>query len=157
MMESDAANAPKPGRTRVALARSLPSRKSYDQAVFLSILQYFGMFTAGTALVCFIIQPSHLATRLIIGGTSFAAFTWFIGLFKRRSTFCPLCKGTPLINTGARTHSRAFRLHPFNHGVTATLSILATQRFRCMYCGSDYDLLKVPSHRRTGDGTGSDS
>ena len=78
----------------------------------------------------------------------FSALMWLVAYFKRRSAHCPLCKGTPLLNTGARTHMRARRLFPFSHGVTATFSILAVQRFRCMYCGSDYDLLK-PRSRHT--------
>jgi hypothetical protein len=73
---------------------------------------------------------------------------WIIAFFKRRAAHCPLCKGTPLLNSGARPHAKARRFYPFNHGMTATLSIIATQRFCCMYCGSDFDLLKTPSHRR---------
>ncbi|WP_348223655.1 hypothetical protein [Luteolibacter sp.] len=107
-----------------------------------------GVITTATAFILFFYEPSQLATQVIIGGMVFSALMWVIAFFKRRSAHCPLCKGTPLINSGALAHSRATRIFPFNHGVSATLSIIATQTFRCMYCGSDFDLLKTPSHLR---------
>lgn len=134
-------------------SRSLPSRRSYDVAVLFSALHYFGIILTVTALVRFFIEPSMLATKFITGGLGFTAATWFIAFFKRRATHCPLCKGTPLIASGALAHSKAIKIPPFNAGVTATLSIIATQKFRCMYCGSDYDLLKKPSYMLTADQT----
>lgn len=129
-------------------ARSLPSSRPFTVAVFFAALHYLGLITTLTAFVLFFMEPSELAPKVILGGMGFSALTWLIAFFKRRVAHCPLCKGTPLINSGALAHSRATRLYPFSHGVTATLSILATQRFRCMYCGSDFDLLKTPSHLR---------
>ena len=117
-------------------------------AAFFLAVHYFGLITTATAFVLFFIEPSQLATKVIVGGLAFSGVTWLIAFFKRRSAHCPLCKGTPLINSGALAHSRATRLYPLNHGVSATLSILATQTFRCMYCGSDFDLLKTPSYQR---------
>lgn len=110
-----------------------------------------GILAAATTLIVFFINPTHMATRVLIGCLGFIAFTWLLALFKRRSTHCPLCKGTPLINTGALAHQKATKIFPFNHGVSATLSIIATQKFRCMYCGTAFDLLKTPSHQRTKD------
>ena len=156
MIEDGAKSAGKPmtpRKERFLRARSLPSRRSYDTAAFLSAIHYLGIIATATALVSFIRQPSELATKIIIGGIIFSAITWFTSFLKRRATFCPLCKGTPLINSGAHTHSKAIHLFPFNHGTTATLSIIATQRFRCMYCGSDFDLLKPPSHLLVGGKT----
>jgi hypothetical protein len=88
--------------------------------------------------------------RTVVGGILFSALTWLIAFFKRRGAFCPLCKGTPLINSGARAHIQARRIPPFNYGVSAILSIIANQKFSCMYCGSYFDLLKPPTHRRRG-------
>lgn len=130
---------------RVLRARSLPSARPFRVAVFFSALHFMGLILAITSLVCFVSKPSDLASKFLIGAIAFSALSWFVAFFKRRSAYCPLCKGTPLVNSGARTHVRAWRLIPFNHGLTATLSILATQRFRCMYCGSDFDLLKPPT------------
>lgn len=136
-------------KARVHRARSLPSARPFRVAVFFSSVHYLGLVVSVTGLVAFFLEPTQAASRILLGGMVFSAFSWLIALFKRRSVHCPLCKGTPLINTGARTHVRARRLFPLNHGVTATLSIMATQKFRCMYCGSDYDLLK-PSSRLHG-------
>jgi hypothetical protein len=139
---------PVSGRSRVLRARSLPSSRPFNLAVFFFGLHYLGIIATLTAFILFLLKPSQLASHLIIGGISFSAVTWLIAFFKRRSAQCPLCKGTPLINSGAHVHSKATRFLPFNHGVSATLSIIATQTFRCMYCGSDFDLLKTPSHLR---------
>lgn len=117
-------------------------------AVFFSTLHYLGLITTATAFGLFFIEPSLLAMKLIVGGLTFSGVTWLIAFFKRRAAPCPLCKGTPLINSGALAHSRATRLYPFNHGVSATLSVITTQTFRCMYCGTDFDLLKTPSYQR---------
>lgn len=128
--------------------RSLPSSRPFTVAVVWSALHYLGVITTVTAFALFFKEQSQLAVKVIVGGLAFSVVTWLVAFFKRRSAFCPLCKGTPLINSGALAHSRAVRFYPFNHGVTSTISIIATQTFRCMYCGSDFDLLKTPSHLR---------
>jgi hypothetical protein len=129
-------------KSKVLRARSVPSARPFRVAVFFSALHFLGLIAAATALACFFIRPSLLASRFLAGGLVFSAFTWLIAYFKRRAVHCPLCKGTPLIESGALPHIRASRIRPFNHGISAVLSVLATQKFRCMYCGSDYDLLK---------------
>ena len=129
-------------------ARSLPSSTPFNMAAFFCGLQYLGMITVITSFILLFFEPSELAVQVIVGAIIFSAVMWLIAFFKRRGARCPLCKGTPLINSGALAHSRATKIFPFNHGVSATLSILATQTFRCMYCGSDFDLLKTPSHLR---------
>ena len=124
------------------------SSRPFTVAVVWSALHYLGVITMITAFAFFFKEQSQLAVKVIIGSLAFSVVTWLIAFFKRRSAFCPLCKGTPLINSGALAHSRAVRFYPCNHGVTSTISIIATQTFRCMYCGSDFDLLKTPSHLR---------
>lgn len=140
-----------PAKVKVARARSLPSARPFRVAVFFSSIHYLGLIAAGTALMCFFLQPSEAAMRIFVGGLIFSAISWLIAFFKRRSAFCPLCKGTPMVNSGAHVHVRARRLFPLNHGVTATLAILTTQKFRCMYCGSDFDLLKPRTRILHGD------
>ena len=139
------AKAPTTARVR---ARSLPSSIPFDIAVFFSKLHFLGLVMVATAIWLFLQEQNPLTVGLMLSGVVFSVITWIIAFFKRRSAQCPLCKGTPLINSGARAHSKARRIFPFNHGVSATLSIIATQRFCCMYCGSDFDLLKIPSHLR---------
>lgn len=126
--------------------RSVPHKRSFVQAVILSAAHYMGIIAALTTLVVFFLQPTHLATRVLMLCIVFIGVAWLLAFFKRRSTYCPLCKGTPLINSGALTHEKATRIWPFNHGVSAILSIIVTHQFRCMYCGTLYDLLKIPSH-----------
>ena len=132
-------------------ARSLPSSRTFTVAAIFSAFFYVGVITTVTSLVLFFISPSQIAVKIIMASMMFSLLAWLLAFFRRRSAHCPLCKGTPLVNTGALAHSRATRLFPFNHGTTATMSIIATQTFRCMYCGSDFDLLKTPSHLRGKD------
>lgn len=135
--------------------RSVPSAWPFLVAVMFWSLHALGLVATGTALVCLIIQPSELALRLFIAGLVFSAVSWVVAYFKRRGAHCPLCRGTPLVCSGALPHARAWRIPPLNHGLCAVLSIMVTQRFRCMYCGSDYDLLK-PSSRLHGHGVDGD-
>jgi uncharacterized membrane protein (UPF0136 family) len=137
-------------KPRVPRARSVPSARPFRVAVFFESLHFLGLITTATALAGFLLQPSLLASRLLVAGIVFSAVSWLIAYFKRCGVHCPLCKGTPLINSGALPHTRARRIGPFNHGLTAVLSIMATQKFRCMYCGSDYDLLKPRTRLLTG-------
>ncbi|MFT3991070.1 MAG: hypothetical protein QM680_06635 [Luteolibacter sp.] len=129
-------------KTSEARCRSMPHPRPFYKAVFFSSLQYLGTIAFLTSVVMCALQPSPFAVKLILGSLVFTALCWLFGFFKRRSAHCPLCKGTPLINTGAHTHVKSFRIPPFSHGTTATLSIIFTHRFRCMYCGSRYDMLK---------------
>lgn len=137
-----------PVKTRFLQARSLRSKRQFYVTVSFSALHFLGLILTITALIFFVLKPSPLGRNFILGGIGFSVVTWLIAFFKRRDAHCPLCKGTPLINSGARPHTRAKLIPPFNHGVSATISIITTQTFRCMYCGSDFDLLKPPSHRR---------
>lgn len=146
--ESTASQPLPPAKARFQHARSLPAKRPFYVAVFFSALHFLGLIMTITALALFVTAPSEQARNLILGGIGFSVVTWLVAFFKRRAARCPLCKGTPLLNSGARPHSRATRLFPLSHGVSATLAIIATQTFRCMYCGSAFDLLKTPSHLR---------
>jgi hypothetical protein len=129
-------------------ARSVPSSRPFNIAAVFSAFHYLGLITTITAFFLVFTERGDLATQCMLGGIGMSALTWVIAFFKRRSALCPLCKGTPLLNSGAFTHSKATRIYPLNHGVSATVSIITTQSFRCMYCGCDFDLLKTPAHRR---------
>lgn len=129
-------------------ARSLPTAWPFTRATIFSALHYLGIIGAFTAAMVFLLRPDRLACEVFLSSLAFCVVTWPVAYLTRRTARCPLCCGTPLASSGARPHSRAVRIFPLNHGVTATLSILATQKFRCMYCGSDFDLMKTPSHRR---------
>lgn len=141
------------GRSRVTRMRSVPNRHLVLNAVFYSAIHYLGIVASVAAIVWFFIKPSPLATQIIIASLIFSGVTWFIAFLKRRNTRCPLCRGTPLINSGALAHQKAVRWFPLNHGTTCILSIIFTHRFRCMYCGTPFDMLKTPPHLRPPEHT----
>lgn len=126
--------------------RSVPYRTAFYQATFWTILHLFCIVATVTTLAIFFINHKTIGIdhykRMIIFFAGASVFTLIISYYKRRNARCPLCLGTPLLNTGALAHKRSFALGPLNHGYTAILSIACTQKFRCMYCGTGYDLLK---------------
>lgn len=146
-------------KSKVVRARSVPHTSPFRVATFHWGLHCMGLVVSLTALAAVFLHTNALAPWIMVGGLAFSGLMWLIAFFKRRAATCPLCKGTPLLNSGAIPHLRARRVWPLNHGVSAMLSIMATQRFRCMYCGSDYDLLKPrsrhiyrdPPHDRDGE------
>jgi len=124
-------------------ARSLPFPGPFIVAGLLSAIHYLAALAWLTCMVLFFFQVTELAADLVLGSMILTIVTWILAFFKRRSARCPLCKGTPLLNSGALPHGKAFRIPPLNYGVTATLSLICTQEYRCMYCGNLYDLLKA--------------
>ncbi len=138
-------------KSKSVRARSLPTSRPFSVAAFFAALLFLSLIGTLTGLTLLIITPSPVGLKVVLAGVVVSIFLWITGFLKRRNALCPLCKGTPLLNSGARPHSKARRFYPLNHGMTATLSIIATQRFCCMYCGSDFDLLKTPSHRREAE------
>ncbi len=132
--------------------RSVPYRTSYYLATFWTILHLFCVFSTLAAIVLFFLyykSANYAAfTRIIVVGASCCVVTLILSYSKRRSARCPLCFGTPLHNSGALAHKRSFALGPLTEGFTAVLSIACTQKFRCMYCGTRYDLLKMSRSER---------
>jgi len=129
--------------------RSLPSAYHYRFAIFLCAIHYLCVMAMITTAVLLVLRPDQRASELLIATAACTIVSWFVALLKRRSTLCPLCKGTPLLESGAHYHHSARRLPPFSHATSTILSLLFLQRFRCMYCGSDYDLLKPPARKST--------
>jgi hypothetical protein len=135
-------NIPESVPDRVVRCRSLPSAHHFRFAVTLCALHYLCLITMLTTAGMLILYPDQRASKLLIATTAATIASWFLALLRRRVTLCPLCKGTPLVESGALLHERAKRIPPLTHGTTSILSILFLHRFRCMYCGTDYDLLK---------------
>jgi len=123
-------------------ARSLPFRKPFVIAGLFSAIHFLALLAWLTCIVLFFLDRTEVASNLVVGSIVMVVVTWLIAFFQRRSVRCPLCKGTPLLNSGALPHGKAFRIPPLSHGLTATLSLIFTQEYRCMYCGNVYDLLK---------------
>jgi len=133
--------------------RSLQHRNLFVIAVLWTSIHFICLLGTITAFVAFFFYPTKQATYVIVASLILSSLSWLIAFFRRRAAHCPLCKGTPLINSGALTHQKAVRFRPLNHGVSAILSIIATLNFRCMYCGSPFDMLKSPTRlRHAGDG-----
>lgn len=117
-------------------------------AALLALIHYFSMIA--------VITLGYILTRVdgfkvTIGfavAVAVLALSWLIGYFRRASAKCPLCKGTPLLDTAAAKHKKAFRIRPLNYGTTAQVSLLLSHRFRCMYCGTGFDLLRRSSSVR---------
>jgi hypothetical protein len=129
--------------------RSMTHSGGYYSAIFWSVLNFLCFASTLIFVALYIYDPAVIGVDeskpriVIIAGISISLLTFIIAFIKRRSARCPLCKGTPLLNTGAQTHQNAEMFSPFNHGYTAVLSILLTQKVCCMYCGTKYDLLKT--------------
>jgi len=140
-----------------ARARSLPYRGPFISAMFWTAVYYLCLVGWVTSAVMFALKRDELRSRVLIGAMFLSVFAWIWAFFKRRAARCPLCKGTPLLNSGALPHGRAVRLAPLNHGTTACLSLLFTQQFRCMYCGNLYDLLKPSQMLRPQPGITSEA
>jgi hypothetical protein len=130
-------------------ARSIHNKQPFTVAVFFTLLHYLCVLALVTCVVILLSSPTprSVMTPLVISFVA-ALVTWLISFIRRRSARCPLCKGSPLMESGAVKHPKAYRLPPLNHGATAVFGILFLNRFRCMYCGTHYDLLKRSSTGR---------
>ena len=133
---------------QVSRARSLHDKRPFNVAVFFAVVHYLCVIAFLTCVVILILNPVEGSVKILLASLVACLVTWLISFFRRRSVRCPLCKGSPLLDTGAVKHAKAHRLPPLNHGNTAVLGILFLNRFRCMYCGTPYDMLKKSSQQR---------
>ena len=133
----------------VSRARSIHDKRPFHRAIFFTLVHYLSGIAFVTCGVILFLHstPMTVAKPLVASAVTFAV-TWLISFLRRRSARCPLCKGSPLLDSGAAKHAKAYRLRPFNHGTTAVLGILFLNRFRCMYCGTPYDLQKLSAVER---------
>ena len=127
--------------------RSLPNKWPFFRALFWSFLHWAALCWFIATLIVLLIHRDLHAAYLAAAALAAVGLTWLFSFLARGKARCPLCKGTPYLNTGAGTHQKAVRIFPLNHALTAMLSTIFTLRFRCMFCGTRYDLLK-PSHRK---------
>lgn len=137
---------PRKGRLE-AKARSIRHKRPFVLAAAASALHFLCLLATATCGTIFVLDPQQHTVRALVGCLALTIFTWLVAYFRRRSAVCPLCKGTPMLHSGALPHAKAVRMPPFNHGVTAVLSTLASQQFTCMYCGCRFDLLKESSQQ----------
>jgi hypothetical protein len=128
--------------------RSVPYRSPYVVAAILGLINFCGAVAILTTLPMFILRPSPLGVRILVASVIFYFVTATASFLKRRHVLCPLCKGTPLSNTRAHVHPKAFRIFPLDYGTSSMIALLFTQTFRCMYCGARFDLLKRRPERK---------
>ena len=126
-------------------ARSVPYRRTYVISVLLCALFYLSVVGALSTLVVTIRDRSLPMAGLLAFLVILSGIFWFLSFLKRRTATCPLCKGTPLLDTRALKHEKAVRFFPLNYGTTNVLRIMARLQFRCHFCGTPFDLLK-PIH-----------
>jgi len=126
--------------------RSVPYKKPFVMAVLATLTFYLLVVTLLAAIIAFLLTSKDLQHRtayIIAGLLGMTAFTWLVAYLYRRKASCPLCKCTPFLDNLALKHQKAKKTWPFNYGNSAVLSVLFTQRYRCMYCGTPFDILKV--------------
>lgn len=135
--------------------RSVPYRTPFYSAVAWTLILWCSIAATITLVALFLVHHEQgngdLYKRPIIISAGGTILTLIISYYKRRAARCPLCIGTPLINTGALPHRRSRKFGPFSEGYTTVFSIAFTQKFRCMYCGTRYDLLKTPRRKQEAD------
>jgi len=137
--------------------RSLAHSGVFYSAVFWCAINFLCFASTLIFVSIYVYDPMILGEGeakpryVIIAGITISLVTFIIAYIKRRAAKCPLCKGTPLLNTGAQPHHNAISVMPFNHGYTAVLSIVFTQKICCMYCGTKYDLLKTSGKKNRRD------
>lgn len=125
-------------------ARSVPHKRPYVASIVFALLHYLAI--VATLTFAYILYRTHEESIAwwLVGSMAGVGLSWIFTYAARRSARCPLCKGTPLLDTRASKHRKAVRLKPLNYGATAQLQLVATHRFRCMYCGTPFDLLRNP-------------
>lgn len=115
-------------------------------AIFWS-LHFLALLTLVTCIGLFVQFQNRAALHVMLGALGLALLTWLVAYVRRKSALCPMCKGTPLLPTGAIPHLKATKFPGLNHGISAVINIVFTQHFTCMYCGSRFDLLKRHDRR----------
>lgn len=127
---------------------SIPHKGSFITCIVFALLHYLTILA--TLTLAYILLRTHdMAIAAWLAGSVIAiGITWLFSYCARRVTRCPLCKGTPLLDTPASKHHKAVRIKPLNYGTTALLQLILTHRFRCMGCGTPFDLLRKTSRDR---------
>lgn len=136
-----------PKRQRVTTgqrARSVPYKRPFVGAIIITVVFYLALVGVFAALFVFFSGPDPFTAAVLIGFGAASVVLWLVSFLKRRDARCPLCKGTPFLDSAARRHVHARRAFPFNYGTSAILGSIFKQKYTCQYCGTPFDLLKIP-------------
>ena len=128
-------------------ARSVPYKTPYVVAIVATACFYLVLIGLAAALFSFFANPDRLAGLLLAIMIVSTVITWLASYLSRRQAFCPLCKGTPFLDSSAHCHEKAFRFFPLNYGSSNSIRSIACQHFRCQFCGTPFDLLKESTTR----------
>ena len=123
-------------------ARSLPHKHHYRISLWWAALFYTLVLCIVAAGIGFALEDNQDNAFLLIGLVFAAIIIWPLGYLSRKKATCPLCKGTPLLDSRASKHEKAVRFFPFNYGTTNILKAIIARRLRCHFCGTPFDLLK---------------
>lgn len=123
----------------------MPFKRPFLIAVLLTTVFYLFIVGALTALIAYVLFRTEIAAYTLIALTGTSLLFWTITVLRRRDARCPLCKGSPYLNSGAHLHKKATKWPILNHGHSNVLRTIFRQNFRCMYCGTPYDFLKPVS------------
>lgn len=126
--------------------RSVPFKKPFVVAVLCTLVFYLALICLLAAAAAFVFSGKghqHQAALILAALAAASVFSWIVAYLMRRRANCPLCKCTPLLDNFALKHQKAQKTWPLNHGHTAVVRLLCTQRWRCMYCGTPFDILKT--------------
>jgi len=129
-------------------ARSIPYKRPFVRAIVISAMYFLALIGAIAALFCFFAQPVAHTGIVMAGFATSSLVLWLLGLAARRHAHCPLCRGTPFLDSAAHAHVKAVRFYPLNHGISNLIRAIASQRFRCQFCGTTFDLLKSSARHR---------
>jgi ACR3 family arsenite efflux pump ArsB len=133
-------------------ARSVPHKGPFISALIYTVAFYLCLVGLFAATFAFFIRENLPAAFVLIGFLLSGVVLWILSYFKRRAARCPLCKGTPFLDSAAHCHVKASRIFPLNYGTSNVIRSITSQKFRCPYCGIVYDLFKSvdkqgPRHR----------
>lgn len=123
-------------------ARTLPNKSSYQVSILWTLLLYLILICIVAAGAGVYLNPIPKNTYLLLGLAASLIPVWLFSFFSRKRASCPLCKGTPLLDSQASKHVKAVKIFPLNYGHTNIIRAVVTQRMRCHFCGTPYDLLK---------------
>ena len=124
-------------------ARSLPFPQHFMASLRLSAVTFLFFICTLTSGACLYFVPTPENSYILIALLLATIVSWIIGFFARKRATCPLCKGTPFLDSKARVHQKAIRFFPLNYGTTNLIRATFTRRFRCHFCGSPFDILKI--------------
>lgn len=128
--------------SRVRRARHHPRAGKVLAVACLLFLSWvgLGLFIGGGAML--LNAETSLPGWVALGGLLAFIIGRGAAFVLGRHLNCTLCHGPMLQEKSCHKHPDALRILPFSYRSSATISLLSTGTFRCMYCGTPYRLKK---------------